>query len=203
MKKTIWVNDIVRDQLKLPTNILNVDDYRALIDADDIKKYLQVTNDLTPNKASYSVSYRLLVDGQSMWVKEKGKRLFEDKQNAVIMGIMTPMHSKHFRKTGIEILDTIKDENYILPDLKALIKTTRPFQLAIINLKNIPKINEMYGREVGNMLMGQYISKLKQTFVTESSDLYRLSGLEFVLTNYRPKKKWLHFIKASRQKKII
>ena len=36
--KTIWVNDIVRDQLKLPTNILNVDDYRALIDADDIKK---------------------------------------------------------------------------------------------------------------------------------------------------------------------
>lgn len=181
-EKTIWVNDIVRDQLKLPTNILNVDDYRALIDADDIKKYLQVTNDLTPNKASYSVSYRLLVDGQSMWVKEKGKRLFEDKQNAVIMGIMTPMHSKHFRKTGIEILDTIKDENYILPDLKALIKTTRPFQLAIINLKNIPKINEMYGREVGNMLMGQYISKLKQTFVTESSDLYRLSGLEFVLT---------------------
>lgn len=181
-EKTIWMNDTVREQLKLPSNTLKVEDYRALIDPDDIKKYLQVTNDLTPNKASYSVSYRLLVDGQPIWIKEKGKRLFEDKQNAVIMGIMTPMHSKHFRKTGIEVLDTIKDENYILPDLKALIKTTRPFQLAIINLKNIPKINEMYGREVGNMLMGQYIARLKQTFVTESSDLYRLSGLEFVLT---------------------
>lgn len=180
--KTIWINDIVREQLKLPSNTLKVEDYRALIDQDDIKKYLQVTNDLTPNKASYVVTYRLLVDGQPVWIKEKGKRLFEDKQNAVIMGIMTPMHSKHFRKTGVEVLDSLKDENYILPDLKALIKTKRPFQLAIINLKNIPKINEMYGRGIGNMLMGQYILRLKQTFVTESSDLYRISGLEFALT---------------------
>ena len=38
MKKTIWMNDIVREQLKLPTNILKVDDFRALINADDIKK---------------------------------------------------------------------------------------------------------------------------------------------------------------------
>ena len=73
--------------------------------------------------------------------------------------------------------------------LKALIKTTRPFQLAIINLKNIPKINELHGRDVGNMLMGQYINRLKQTFVTESADLYRLSGLEVCFNHYRSKKK--------------
>lgn len=187
-EKTIWVNEIVRQHLKLPTNTLKVDDYRALIDLDDIKKYLQVTNDLTPNKPSYSVSYRILVDGHPIWIKEKGKRLFEDKQNAVIMGIMTPMHAQHFRKTGVEVLDSLKDENHILPYLKALIKTTRPFQLALIKLKNIPKINELHGRDVGNMLMGQYISKLKQTFVTESSNLYRLSGLEFVLTITDPRK---------------
>ncbi|WP_025724938.1 sensor domain-containing diguanylate cyclase [Acholeplasma granularum] len=180
--KDIWINDVLKNQLKLPTNTLDVNEYRTLIEPNDLKKYLQIISDLTPNKPSYSVSYRLHTDNQIIWIKEKGKRLFEDKQSAVIMGIMTPIHSQHFRKTGIEVLDSLKDENYILPDLKALIQSGRPFQLAIINLKNIPKINETHGREIGNMIMGQYIATLKQTFITESSDIYRLSGLEFVIT---------------------
>lgn len=181
-EKTIWLNDSVAEQLKLSTNELSLTDYRKLIDPQDLQKYLQVTSDLTPTKQIYVISYRLIINGQQVWVKEKGKRLFEDKKNAVIMGIINPINTAHFRKSGIEILDDIKDENHLLPDLKALIKNGRPFQLAIINLRNIPQINENYGREVGNMLMAQYISKVKQSFVTESSDLYRLSGLEFALT---------------------
>lgn len=181
-EKTIWLNDTVKDQLKLPTNLLDVNEYRKQIEPNDLKKYLSVVSDLTPNKPSYSLSYRLMIDGQYIWIKEKGKRLFEDQKTSVIMGIMTPLHSAHFRKTHIEILDTIKDENYLLPDLKQLIKNGRPFQLAVINLKNIPKINELHGREVGNMLMAQYISRLKTSFLTESSDIYRLSGLEFAMT---------------------
>ncbi|VEU83078.1 GGDEF domain-containing protein [Acholeplasma hippikon] len=181
-EKTIWLNDSVTEQLKLPTNELSLADYRKLIEPQDLQKYLQITSDLTPNKQIYVVSYRLNVNGQQMWVKEKGKRLFEDKKNAVIMGIISPVNTSHFRKSGIEVLDTIKDENHLLPDLKSLIKNGRPFQLAILKLSNIPQINEMHGREVGNMLMAQYIAKVKQSFVTESSDLYRLSGLEFALT---------------------
>lgn len=180
--KTIWLNDMLKSSLKILSNTLSLVDYRALMDQVDLKKYLQVISDLTPSKQSYAVSYRLMVDGQYIWVKEKGKRLFEDKKNAVIMGILTPTQTAHFRKSNLEILDQIKDENYLMPDLKNLIKNGRPFQLAIINLRNIPKVNELHGREVGNMLMAQYITRLKQSFVTESSDIYRLSGLEFALT---------------------
>lgn len=181
-EKSIWLNDRLTEQLKIASHSISLSDYRALIEKQDIQKYLSVVSDLTPNKQSYATSYRLLIDGSYVWVKEKGKRLFEDRKHAVIMGTITPIHAAHFRKSNIEILDNIKDENYLLADIKQLIKNGRPFQLAIINLKNIPKINELHGREVGNMLMGQYITRLKQSFVTESSDLYRLSGLEFALT---------------------
>lgn len=43
------------------------------------------------------------------------------------MGIMILMYFKYFRKIGIEIFDIIKDENYILFDLKVLIKIIRFF----------------------------------------------------------------------------
>src|SRR5690606_1452039 len=59
---------------------------------------------------------------------------------------------------------------------------------AILKLANIPQINEKHGREIGNMVMGHYINKIKQSFITESSDIYRISGLEFALTLTDPRK---------------
>src|SRR5690606_26936823 len=181
-EKTIWMNDVITESLKLPTNLLKVNDYREFINPQDLQKYLDTISNLTPTKPAYAISYRFKVEDNYIWVKEKGKRLFEDRESATIMGIISPIHASYYRKTNLEILDQIKDENYLLPDLKQLIKNGRPFQLAIINLKNIPKINEAHGRDVGNMLMAQYITRLKQSFVTESSDLYRLSALEFAFT---------------------
>src|SRR5690606_16139594 len=181
-EKTIWMNDVITESLKMPTNLLKVNDYRDFINPQDLQKYLDTISNLTPNKPAYAISYRFKVDDNYIWVKENGKRLFEDRYSSTFMGIISPIYAAYYRKTKLEILDKIKDENYLLPDLKQLIKNGRPFQLAIINLKNIPKINEAHGRDVGNMLMAQYITRLKQSFVTESSDIYRLSGLEFAFT---------------------
>ena len=52
----------------------------------------------------------------------------------------------------------------------------------------MPKINETHGREVGNMLMAEYIKKLRTTFVTESGDIFRVSGIEFAITITDPRK---------------
>lgn len=187
-EKTIWLNDTLVEQLGLSSHTLSLADYRSMIEPNDLQKYLSVLSGLTVNKDAYATNYRIMIDGNYIWVKEKGKRLFEDKHSAVIMGIITPLSATSFRKTNIEILDNIKDENHLSVDLKNLIKTQRPFQLAIIKLANIPNINEKHGREIGNMVMGHYISKIKQSFVTESSDIYRLSGLEFALTITDPRK---------------
>ncbi len=187
-EKTIWLNDTLVDQLQIASHTLSLTDYRSLIEPNDLQKYLAALSGLTMAKDSYQTSYRLMIRGNYVWMKEKGKRLFEDKNSAVIMGIITPMYAGHFRKSNIDVLDEIKDENYLSVDLKNLIKTQRPFQLAILRLANVPQINEKHGRDIGNMVMGHYINKIKQSFITESSDIYRLSGLEFALTITDPRK---------------
>ena len=72
--------------------------------------------------------------------------------------------------------------------MNQLFKDNRYFELVVLRLKNMPKVNEMHGREVGNMLMAEYIKKLRTTFVSESGDIFRVSGVEFAITITDPRK---------------
>ncbi|HBG33088.1 MAG TPA: hypothetical protein DDW82_05180 [Acholeplasmataceae bacterium] len=144
--------------------------------------------DLTINKKQYSTSYRVLVNGRYVWFKEKGKRLFEDQNSAIIMGTLNPMKTKHYLASNIDELDRLKDHNDMLVSMNQLFKDNRYFELVVLRLKNMPKVNEMHGREVGNMLMAEYIKKLRTTFVSESGDIFRVSGVEFAITITDPRK---------------
>ena len=70
----------------------------------------------------------------------------------------------------------------MLIDLDSLFRDHRIFQLVCINLTTIPEINNRFGRQVGNMVMTEYIKKIKENFLTESSQIYRASGLVFYFT---------------------
>lgn len=187
-EKLVWFNDVIVEKLGFNEHEMDLDGYRKLIEPEDLKKYLSVISDLTSVKNSYLTTYRVKVGHAWVWIREKGKRLFEDAKNAVIMGTLMPMQGTHFRKSGIDILDDLQDENHLIADMNQLIAKHKPFQLAIIVLKNIPVINEHHGRVVGNMIMGNYVHKIKQSFVTESSNIYRISGLEFAFTITDPRK---------------
>lgn len=187
-EQTIWFNENITRDLKLPTNLLKLNEFENIIHQDDFKKYKQILSDLTPYKPKYEVSYRILREDNEIWIFEKGKRIFEDRKHRIIMGIMEPIKTNHFRKSGVDILDNIKDEEYLIPYLKQLIKKERPFQLAILSIANIPEINEKHGRQIGNMAMGYYVGRITSTFITESSEIFRLSGLEFAITITDPRK---------------
>ncbi|PKK96893.1 MAG: hypothetical protein CVV58_04060 [Tenericutes bacterium HGW-Tenericutes-3] len=187
-ERTIWASDSLVSMLKLPGNTLDLSDFRRLIEAEDLKKYLALLGDLTINKKQYSTSYRVKVNGRYVWFKEKGKRLFEDQNSAVIMGTLNPMKTKHYLASNIDELDLLKDQNDMLVSMNQLFKDNRYFQLVVIRLKNMPKINETHGREIGNMLMAEYIKKLRTTFVTESGNIFRVSGIEFAITITDPRK---------------
>ena len=187
-ERTIWASDALVSMLQLPGNTLDLTDFRHMIEPEDLKKYLALLGDLTVNKKQYSTSYRINVSGRYLWFKERGKRLFEDTHAAVIMGTLNPMKTKHFLASNIDELDRLKDHHDMLVSMNKLFKDNRYFQLLLIRLKNIPKINETHGREVGNMLMAEYIKKLRTTFVSESGDIFRVSGIEFAVTITDPRK---------------
>lgn len=187
-ERIIWASDKLVETLHLPGNTLDLTDFRRLIEAEDLKKYLALLGDLTINKKQYSTSYRIMVDGRYIWMKEKGKRLFEDTHSAVIMGTLNPMKTKHFMASNIDELDLLADQNDLMVSMNKLFREHRYFQLIVFKLKNMPKINETHGREVGNMLMAEYIKKMRTSFVTESGNIFRMSGIEFAVTITDPRK---------------
>ena len=54
-EKTIWMNDVITESLKMPTNLLKVNDYRDFINPQDLQKYLDTISNLTPNKPAYAI----------------------------------------------------------------------------------------------------------------------------------------------------
>jgi len=187
-ERTIWASDALVHMLSLPGNTLDLTDFRRMIEPEDLKKYLALLGDLTVNKKQYATSYRIMVNGRYLWFKEKGKRLFEDQHQAVIMGTLNPMKTKHYLSSNIDELDRLKDHNEMLVSMHKLFRDNRYFQLVVFRLKNMPKINDIHGREVGNMLIAEYIKKMRTTFVTESGDIFRVSGIEFAVTITDPRK---------------
>ena len=187
-ERTIWASDSLVKSLNLPSNLLDLTDFRRLIEAEDLKKYLAILGDLTINKTQYQTSYRIKVNGRYVWFREKGKRLFEDTHSAIIMGTLNQMQTKHFQSSHIDVLDLLKDRNEFMAHMHQLFNDNRYFQLVVFRLQNIPKINENHGREVGNMLMAEYIKKMKSSFISESGDLFRITGIEFAMTITDPRK---------------
>lgn len=178
----IWFNDTIMKSLKLNRHEMLLSDFYLLIEKEDLAKYKQVRSNLSPVNSQYSVTYRIMVEGRYLWVREEGKRIYEDIRHSVILGIINPMKIGHYQKSGIDRLDNLFDTNQLMVDLDSLVKEGRQFQLALLRLNNVPEINEKHGRSIGNLIMAEYISKIGASFLTEGTNIYRVSGLDFAMT---------------------
>ena len=181
-KKTIWINDVLKAKLGLVNDEYPIDVFRGKFEATDLEKYLQVIAVLTPDNPDYKVRYRYILNGKLTWIQEKGRRIFDDQANQLILGNCDIINEGHIhQRTDLALLDKALDDQDFLNDTKRLILENKPFALMIIRLKNIPKINDQYGRKIGNLLMNSYLEKVSKNLLTSASSLYRLSGLTFAL----------------------
>ena len=186
--KSIWASSGLINILDLPSSHMNLNDFRNLIHEDDLKAYLTTIGELSLSKQRYTIRYRILKNGSYIWVEERGKRIFDDHYTTTIMGTLNPINVKHFRASNIEALDTLEGYHQLLVKLARLIKEDRYFYLMLLELTNIPTINDNYGWDVGNMIMAEYITKMRNSFVTENGEIFRISGLKFVVIVTNPNK---------------
>jgi len=180
-QKTIWASDALVKILNLKENLIEIDEFRRRFHPDDLIIYFDKLKNLTLSNPTYYIKYRLVRDSSYIWVEERGKRIFDDLTTNTIMGSLNPIDAKYFRNSNIKILDDLKTFNEMLVKLKTLINSDNYFYLMIIDLNNIPKINEKFSWEVGNMLIGEYINKMFNSFVSQNGDIYRLSGITFAI----------------------
>ena len=181
-ERYIWVNDNYKNELNLKGNTIGLDDFRSLMTDDDAFGYNKKIAELTHNKPFYEIKYRLKKDDKFVWVKERGKRLFDDKSSSVIIGYIEVVKSNEYEKIGIAEVDNCLTDKELKTDVENLYKNRRTFELLAIRIVNLPEINEKYGRSVGNMVLGEYIKKMLYNIKTESSNIYRVTGIDFILT---------------------
>lgn len=178
--QTIWISERLMEEFGFNTNTIGTEDFLKLMQPDDLQKYLVRTSQLTPTSPIFEMKYRLFTKGIYRWYKGTSKRLFLE-NNGMLMSSIVPVNSTHFMNSNIQVLDELGDQNKLILKIKQLINEGRYFHFMTLRLKNLPYINEIHGRDVGNMAIAEYITKLKNSFASEHDHIYRLSGSTFGL----------------------
>ena len=179
---SIWVNDVIVEKLCLNGNSMSQAEFFSNMHPDDIALYQNILK--SQRSSDYEATYRYNTGNNYVYVKEVGQRIALN-GTVEYCGIMNIIDDYHFEKTDT-ILDTLGTEPELLNRYKQLLNEENNVFLAVyFRIANIPEINEKFGRAIGNMMLGEYISYFKKSFVT-SGNIYRTSGLEFValITNF-------------------
>ena len=187
-ERYIWFTDNYKNELGLKGNTIGLDDFRGMMTDDDAFNYNKKIAELTHNKPFYDIKYRLLKNDKYIWVSERGKKLFDDKNSSIIIGFVDFVKSNEYEKIGVPEVDNCLSEKELKEDVEYLYNNKRTFELLAIRIVNLPDINEKYGRSVGNMVLGEYIKKMLYSLKTESSNIYRVTGIDFILTITDPRK---------------
>ena len=187
-ERYIWISASLVEKLGFSGSTSDLNIFRSRIEPKDLEKYLAVISNLTTNNPFYQVSYRINIGGNYIWFREKGKRIFESGASATIIGTITPLKTRHFMSSDIDNLDALKGKEEMFLLMNKLIKDKKYFHLVIFRLNNIPYINEKYGRGIGNLVLSEYVNNLKETFITESTDCFRIGGIDFAVPMTDPRK---------------
>ncbi len=178
--KGIFGTDQYIEYLGLSENQFTVDTFENIMIKDDLVQYKMLIDKLSKRNPVYSMNYRIEKDGQQLWIKEKGKAIFIGKKKHVI-SIIRPMDVRRFPTTEVDVLNSLPKFKEMYNEMQRLTRKKNPYHLVVIQLTNIPKINEKYGRDFGDLMMGEYLSKLRFKFIKDNRSLFRISGIQFGL----------------------
>jgi GGDEF domain-containing protein len=154
--------------------------FESRVIKEDLLQYNMVIDKLTKRNPIYTISYRIKKDNQILWMKEHGKALYLDKEKHII-SIVRPMDVQLFPKTEVDVLNHLPTFKKMYDEMQKLTRTKKSYHLVVIQLSNIPKINEKFGRDFGDLMMGEYLSKLRFKFIKDNRSLFRISGIQFGL----------------------
>jgi len=161
-------------------NYFSNQNYMEKIHRDDLHEYEKIIERISRKNPIYNTTYRIKKNDEYIWIREKGK-LIEFMKNKMRISIIKKLDPKQFPETEIDVLNNLPDYSKLYTEIKRLNKSKKHFYLVIIQLSNIPSINEKYGRDFGDLMMGEYLSKLQYKFIKESNSLFRLEGIKFGL----------------------
>ncbi len=155
-------------------------DYEARIHPDDLTMYQNTLRKLTKKKSMYDITYRIKKANHYVWIKESGSLIhYEDR--TMIISLVKSIDVKHYPETEVDMLNRLRIDHEILEYLQSLNRQRSPYYLVFFELTNIPAINRKYGRDIGDLMMGEFLNKMRFNFVKEDQSYFRLSGIRFAM----------------------
>ena len=164
----------------LKSNVFTDKILEEIIYKDDLPLYKNTLEKLTKKRPFYSTTYRVLKDDDLIWIKEVGRKIFINKKTSII-SIVKPMDIKEYPESEIDVLNSLPSYKKMYQEVQDLVHANISFTFLVLHLSNVPKINEKYGRDVGDLMMGEYMKKLRYNFIKDNHSLYRVGGINFAL----------------------
>lgn len=168
------------DIMGINENEFTLHDFEQIVFKDDIPQYNMKLEKLSKKYPTYSIKYRVKNNRKIIWVMERGKMIYIDKKRSYI-SIVKPIDLKLYPETDVDVLNNLEGYKKMHEEMQQLARHKKPYNLLIIQLTNIPEINEKYGRDFGDLMMGEYLSKIRFKFIKDNSSLFRISGIKFGL----------------------
>lgn len=184
-EKSYWINDICKEALGFNKNSISLEEFTSFIHKDDYNYFLERIKQLKADDTDYEIKYRFKTGFSYSYVEERGRLLLTKKPE--IMGFLEVFNSNRFQHTGKAELDNLKDEDDMRASLNRLLSNNQTFQVVLFRFNTMEEINEEHGRKIGNYIMGQYVKMIEKNFV-DDNEIYRVSGLEFIMFVTDPRK---------------
>lgn len=174
----VFGSDRFIEYFGLENNEFSASELYQKIHRDDLPQYKNTIEKTSKKNPLYSIDYRILRNENILWVKEKGKRI-EINKKITYISIIKILDIKLFPQTEIDVLNGLQNTKKLLDEMQKLNRLKTPYNLLNIQLTNIPQINEKYGRDVGDLMMGEYLKKLRYNFIKDNASLFRIGGINF------------------------
>ncbi len=175
---SIFGSDKYIKYLGIRSNNFDVYEFEEKVHKDDLNVYKNALEKTTKKRPVYRVDYRIKNNGKIIWIKEVGKRIGIEKKVSYI-SVIKPLDIKLFPETEIDVLNGLPNYRNMYDELQEISRNKMPYNLVIIKLSNVPNINDKFGRDVGDLMMGEFLRKLQFNFIKEEGVIFRITGITF------------------------
>lgn len=147
---------------------------------DDIKVYESAIKKVKGSDKLYRTKYRYLVEDRYVWIEEMGQVVMIERKPLTV-ALIRHLDTKKHPRSSLDVLNHLPLEDAYDKVLSQVHGAAQPYDLVLFELHNIPHINDRYGRDVGDLMMAEFLEKIRYQFIKESQRVFRVKGITFAL----------------------
>ncbi len=158
----------------------SIEEHAMLINPQDREEYIKTIDRTTKKTMTFEMKYRISRGNETIWILERGHYIGVGSKKSII-SVIVPLDIRCFKRTAYFDVDSLYSEEKIYPIIKQLVENQKPFSFVMFELSNISIINEKYSREIGSLMINDYIKFMKNNYQKDITKFFRITGIRFAL----------------------